>query len=718
MLASAQVARTVVERLGLQILPENPNLVRSDLFVDPWIGPQAPEGVLTLVYDEDGTAAQILDGTGNLVAEGPVGAEMDGGWLRLKLQPPPEEARQYGLVVHPVTAVQGEVQGRVGAAALERTNIVRVSYRSPDPILAPKILNAATAALQGFGEARIRRQAERDLEFIRQRFDSAVSQLEGSSRAIRRFKESASFTSLSIEERQLVNRYERTEDRMQELVAQLDALHELTVSLQTSSVDGIDGVDLVAFIAVLPAGVNPQIRGLADEVQDRKDEVQTLLIEERKTEDHPQVKGARAQLQAKEVELRTAVEQNLGVLDAQIADQQAQLDQVRAEEATFPELQNRLDDLNIQLGFDQETVRLLKSQQYQAEITVAGTSAYVASVDSADSVRPVTLGGRTNLSLGALLGLLLGVGAAFFLEYLDRTVRTSADIETVLGIPVLGVIPRLREIVPVSEEDDRRSGGDRRGDRSGDDDRRGALPLMVALDPLDAASEAYGSLSMNLEFMSTDDEPIRTLLFSSPGPGEGKSTTSINYALMLAQQGQPVLLIDADLRRPSLHRAMDVIREPGLTNLLVGDAELREAVRPNVLPNLDLLPSGPSPPNPRQLLNTKTMQRLLEQFEEKYSHVVLDAPPILGVNDAAILGAHADGVVLVLRSGNTHQRAAERAVDQFRRTGARLVGAVLKEISTDTAEESYYMQYYYSYHPRETGGLKKLAKGLQTARIW
>ena len=407
-------------------------------------------------------------------------------------------------------------------------------------------------------------------------------------------------------------------------------------------------------------------------------------------------------LQTKETELRNAVQQNLTVLEDDIEATQTQLDGIREEQANFPELESQLDELNIQLGLDQETVRFLKSQQYQAEITSAGASAYVAVVDSAELAFPVTTGGRTNLLLGALLGVILGVGAAFFLEYLDRTVRTSADVETLLSIPVLGIIPRLRKVSDAEH---------------GEDDRAG-LPLLVALDPLDPAAEAYRNLRMNLMFLSTDDEPIRTLLFSSPGPNEGKSTSSINFAVMLAHQGQRVLLIDADLRRPALHKAMDVLREPGLTNLLVGDAEAREAIRPNVLPNLDLLPSGPFPPNPSELLNSKTMQRLLEEFEGKYSHIIMDTPPILAVTDAAILGAHTDGVVVVLRSGETEQRAAERAVDQLRRVGVRVFGAVLSEVSSTTVEESYYMQYYYSYHPRQRAGWRKLAKSLQETRFW
>ena len=360
-------------------------------------------------------------------------------------------------------------------------------------------------------------------------------------------------------------------------------------------------------------------------------------------------------------------------------------------------LENRLDELNIQLGLDQETVRFLTSQQYQAQITSAAASAYVNVVDSASGAYPVTAGGQTNLLLGAVLGLILGIGAAFFLEYLDRTVRTSADVEMLLSIPVLGVIPKLRKVQPESEAEDSRTG----------------VPLLVALDPLDPAAEAYRSLRMNLTFMSTEDKPIRTLLFSSPGPSEGKSTSSINYAVMLAQQGERVLLVDADIRRPALHRAMDVLREPGLTNLLVGDADVREALRPSVLPNVDLLPSGPFPPNPSELLNSKKMKQLLREFEGTYDQIILDSPPILAVTDSAMLGTHTDGMVLVLRSGHTEQRAAERAVDQVRRVGVRILGAVLNEVASATEEESYYMQYYYSYHPKERTGWKKLAQSLQ-----
>lgn len=308
-----------------------------------------------------------------------------------------------------------------------------------------------------------------------------------------------------------------------------------------------------------------------------------------------------------------------------------------------------------------------------------------------------------NIFLGALLGLLLGAGTAFFLEYLDRTVRTSADVESLLGIPVLGIIPRLRR-VDGSEEMEAVP-------------PRPSLPLVVALDPLDPAAESYRNLRMNLTFMSTPEEPIHSILFTSAGPNEGKSTTAVNFSVMLAQQGERVLLLDADLRRPALHKALDVLREPGLTSLLIGEVEMREAIRPNVLPNLDFLPSGNFPPNPSELLNSKTMTRFLEELQGKYRHVIVDSAPVLAVTDSAILGAHVDGVVLVLRSGETEQRAAERAVDQLRKIGVRIFGAVLNEVAATTPEESYYLQYYYSYGPDEAGPLKRLRDSVSKVRF-
>ena len=214
LLASAQVARNVVADLGMRLRPESPNLVRSDLFLDAGVDPDTPDGSLQLVYDEEGTWVQLLDFSGVEIAAGPVGSVLDGRSVRLTPRPPPTEDRLYGLRIYPIAAVQNEVRGRLIATSLELTNIVQVSYRGPDPILAPRILNSAAAALQGFGRDKVRDRAERELSFIEQRLDSALTLLQESSREIRSFKESARFTDLSVQEQQLLNDFQRTDDRM------------------------------------------------------------------------------------------------------------------------------------------------------------------------------------------------------------------------------------------------------------------------------------------------------------------------------------------------------------------------------------------------------------------------------------------------------------------------------------------------------------------------
>jgi capsular exopolysaccharide synthesis family protein len=697
-LRSSSIASEVVDSLGLRLERVPPDALRSELARDIRVAPDAPDGRYQLVYDAPGNEAKLRDSDGKTLGSAAVGAVLDAGFVRFTLQTPPDERRIYDLDIVPTADVEGEIS--LAAAPRENTNIIDVSVVHPDPVLVPSILNQAGRALREKGAERIRKSARADVDFINQRLDSARKKLDQSQEAIQNFKKTKKFTSLSDREQELVNRSQQISQGIQNWDSQRKVLADLVHDIQTS---GVGKVDLVSVVAQLPDGADQQVRTIVGEIQDKKAEERRLLTEERQSPGHPQVVAVRAEIDQLGKQLTDAASAGLGVVEGQLralTDQQAQ---VRQQQAQFPELEGELQSLQAQQSLDRDSYQFLVSQLYQSQITLAAASPFIDILDPAGGASRIQSRGRVNVFLGALLGLILGVGAAFFLEYLDRTVRTSSDVESLLGIPVLGVIPRLRRI----EEEGEEASGIVRG-----------LPLVVALDPLDPAAEAYRNLRMNLMFMSTKDDPIHTVLFSSPGPSEGKSTTAVNFAVMLAQQGQRVLLVDADLRRPSLHRALDVLREPGLTNLLIGDADARETVRPNVLPNLDFLPSGPFPPNPSELLNSKVMGRIIEEFERRYDQIVIDSPPVLAVTDAAILSVHTDGAVLVLRSGETEQRAAERSVDQLRRVGVRVFGAVLNEVSAASPDESYYLQYYYSYHPSPGGGWKRLREGLSRVIIW
>jgi succinoglycan biosynthesis transport protein ExoP len=701
-LRSSAIGTVVVDSVGLRLRRVPAEELRSELFRDTRVAADAPNGRYQLVYEPDGREAVLRAADGTTLGSTFVGERLDAGPVGFVLQAPPSETRTYDLEIVPAQAVLGEVS--FSAAPRESTNIIDVSLVHPDPVLVAPILNQAGRALREKGAERVRQAARADIDFINDRLDSAQAQLSKSMDAIRDFKKTQAFTNLSARERSLVDRQEALATQIERVNTQRKALASLVSSLRAS---GLQDIDLAALMAQLPEGSAPQVRSLVQDIQKEQTEERRLITEDRMSPGHPQVVAVRTEISELGGQLGDAASASLQVVENRLQELSSEQSELRVEQSRFPDLEGELQALEAQRTLDRDSYQYLLSQLYQAQITEAAASPYVEILDRAVGALQIQGRGRINVFLGALLGLILGVGAAFFLEYLDRTVRTSSDVESLLGIPVLGIIPRLRRVEQPAD-----------GAENAEPDARG-LPLIVAMDPLDPAAEAYRNLRMNLMFMSTEDEPIRSILFSSPGPSEGKSTTAINFAVMLARQGQHVLVIDADLRRPTLHRALDVLREPGLTNLLIGDTDPREAVRPNVLPHLDFLPSGPFPPNPSELLNSKAMGRLLEEFEGRYDQIVIDSPPMLAVTDAAVLAVHTDGVVLVLRYGETEQRVAERSVEQLRRLGVRVFGAVLNEVSAASPDERYYLQYYYNY---QSGGGRRsrwsrLREGLSKVRF-
>jgi capsular exopolysaccharide synthesis family protein len=699
-LKSGTISLDVVNALGLRIAPASVDLVHSDLFRNAWVDPNASPETFELVYDDAGQTVLLRRPGAPPLASGLVGEALDAAFVRFTAVPAPKEDRVYGVQLLPVGVAVGAVRGRISAVPRDYTNLIDITFITNDPVMAPLILIEAAEALRRYGERKVSTAAKNEVAFIESELLGARSQLTQSLVAIQRFKESQGFTSLSSREKGLIDEAQNIARQEESLERQRSVLSEMAREMV---IVGVAEMDLVELEASLPDDVNPQILEIIEGIQNDQNELRTLIREERFTLDHPSAQAIGTRIEEREADLLEALRASLRAVENILEVLASQNVDLRERQRAFPQLENELQTLELEQGTDQITYQALLSQLTQSRILQASAEPYVDILDRPIGSTEIDPRGQMNILLGGLLGLILGAGAAFFLEYLDRTVRTTADVESFLGVPVLGIIPRLRRVAEAEEKGETLPLN---------------VPLVVALDPLDPAAEAYRNLRMNLMFMSTEEDPIRTLLFTSPGPNEGKSTTALNFAVMLAQQGQRVLLLDADLRRPSLHKALDILREPGLTNVLVGDAQLREAIRPSVLPNLDFLPSGPFPPNPSELLNSKAMERLLEELEGRYTHIILDSPPILAVTDSSVLGVHADGVVVVLRSGETEQKAAERAVDQLRRIGVRVFGAVLNEVATSTPEESYYLQYYYSYRPIPKGKRSKLKETVSKARLW
>jgi non-specific protein-tyrosine kinase len=280
-----------------------------------------------------------------------------------------------------------------------------------------------------------------------------------------------------------------------------------------------------------------------------------------------------------------------------------------------------------------------------------------------------------NVTLAVIIGMLLATAVAFLIEYLDDTLKNKEDVTRVLGASTLGEIGVLR----------------------GKNDR-----LITASEPRSANAEAYRMLRSNISFSSVD-KPIETILVTSASPSEGKSITAANLAVTMAQAGYRTIVLDCDLRKPTQHKIFGVSNDAGLTNSLLAHANLNSFIRPTRVENLRVLTTGPLPPNPAELLGSRSMNTFLGVLNSEADVVVIDSPPILAVTDSAILARLSDGVLLVVDSGKTKRESAQRAREALDNAGARLLGVVINRMPAKGSYYSYNSKYYSNSKEPSTG---------------
>jgi succinoglycan biosynthesis transport protein ExoP len=312
----------------------------------------------------------------------------------------------------------------------------------------------------------------------------------------------------------------------------------------------------------------------------------------------------------------------------------------------------------------------LKIIQEEVDAAIPKTG-IVAIIDPAEvSLKPDRPRKVLNITLGVIIGLIVGVGLAFFIEYLDTSVKTIDDVERALQAPVLGVIPQN-------------------------------VGSLLDEGPDSPHAEAYRVLRTNIMF-SQKDSKLNTLTIVSAGAGEGKSTTTFNLAVAFAQNGQRVLIVDSDLRRPSIHKFFKVSNSIGLTNYLLKQNTLEEVIQTTPLPTLDFMPSGKLPSSSMGVLSSNPMKELIKELKRRYDWVFFDSPPIMGVSDASILASEVDMVLQVIQYRRYPQPMTIRAKQMIEKVGGNLLGIVLNNISMASDENYYYYSgYYYDYYSKQ-----------------
>ena len=397
---------------------------------------------------------------------------------------------------------------------------------------------------------------------------------------------------------------------------------------------------------------DPEIaRAIADEI------AQQLILQSpnRIAEDEERQAFVHEQLKKLEDSIRTTGEE--------IVAEQEKLDAASSARA-IQQYQSNITAMQQKLANYQSTyASLLQS--------VEGRTNYISVFESAvASTQPISPRVGQTLMLAAAIGLALALGGAFLIEFLDDTIKTPEDVTRAVHLPTVGAIVRMNG-------------------------KTGDTRLVPLHQPLSPAAEAYRALRTNIQISSVD-KPIHTLVVTSANPLEGKSTTVANMSVVMAQAGKSVIVVDADLRRSSIHKIFQMANREGLTNALIESEPSAEVwLQETKVEKLRVLTSGPLPPNPSELLGSQKMVRLVEQLRKTAEIVIFDAPPLLSVTDAVILALEADGVLLVVEAGRTRRTAIRDAVDQLGRVGAKVLGVVLNGVPPRQT-----MGYHYGYYEK------------------
>jgi succinoglycan biosynthesis transport protein ExoP len=352
--------------------------------------------------------------------------------------------------------------------------------------------------------------------------------------------------------------------------------------------------------------------------------------------------------------------------------------------------QIQLSVLMQNLETDKQTYNTLLQRERELQITKNDKPNNVRVTDYGKLPRePIGPPRLRNIAIAFLLSLLAGIGLAFLLDYLDDTLKTVEDVDRYIHLPALALIPATRNSDRVRLK----------GRGTNDGPETNALALID--DVRSPVAESYRHLRTSL-LLSSAGQPPKSILVTSSQPSEGKTTTAVNTAVMLAQTGAEVVIIDCDLRRPRLHSHFGISNARGVTNYLSGESNIDELLQPyEKLPNLKLLPSGPVPPNPAELLGSDEMRKLLAHLGERgrFAHIVIDSPPAISFTDASILSTLVDGVMLVVHGGRSSRAVVRRAKQQLMDVGAHIFGIVLNNVKLESQDYYYYAGYYSSYYP-------------------
>lgn len=561
--------------------------------------------------------------------------------------------------------------------------IMYVVVKNQDPELAAEIANAHIATYVAYSKGLLTTDTKNASGALSTEFDDAESALREAESALFQFRQDNDLPGVTLEEHQSMvsagitmysAKLNEVHAKRLELSAKLDRMHKAATEDVLSS-------------PLLVIGDNSSFDQLRAQYYQERNKF--IELEKEIGPKNTQYQMAKAKLDDLYSALQTEAKRTLAGLEEQV---QATIATEAALRAEVERATKEALALGPKLVKYNELVRHKKSVEDRYNILLGrlSTSELSARMDrnyDGTNVRPldqalvprtpVSPSLRVNVAAGAVLALLASLGLVLVIVFLDRSIKTTADAQQATGAAVLGVIPLLSE-----------------AQINGDESQR---DLYVHKHPASSVAECCRSLRTNILFSSAD-RTLKSIVVSSANPREGKTTSVIYLGTTMAQSGQRVLLVDTDMRRPRLHASLGISRQTGLSNLIVGDKQYDEVIKQTDIPNLFVLPCGPLPPNPAELLMSHRFETVLAELTKRFDRVILDSPPLQLVTDAVVLSKQADGVILVVHADKTLRDDAKRAARHIRHVNGTIFGTIVNAID-DSRSTYYYGKYgtYYSY---------------------
>jgi Mrp family chromosome partitioning ATPase/uncharacterized protein involved in exopolysaccharide biosynthesis len=705
---SRSVMGAVVDSLGLRLVSATPEFGAGRL-EKVYVGPEATGDTIQVTFYQNGVKARLA----SREARARYGEPVDLGPIRFTVPSVPDIA-SASLYVIPREMAIDNLAGNVSVLHRAETDIMDVSYVAPNPRIAQRVVNTTVLSFQHLNILNAKQKSQRRREFLEEQLKQTDSMLARAQADLASFRSKQKLASSESAMNDVQSFRLTLDTQASQLQADRSTFATLLNQLKKGGETG--EAEALRALASSPAmaenaTVSNTFRQL-ETYQFRLDSMTTGPWRAAPT--NPDLIQLKSLIASTRGQLRQAVSSHVATLDSRIGS----LRKLRAESGRSLELLPTMAAEEARLMGRVQTLTAASDQvrqEYQkarmAEEVEAGD---VDIVNLADlPYVPEWTTTPLKLALGLLLGLLVGTGGAFLLEALNTSIRKPEDLEVALHLPGLAVIPRLTS---GSSPAPRRLGGLLRPGRRAELDKRPtASSLGTVTQPFSVGVEAFRMLRTSLVWCEQGDD-MKTLVVTSAAPGEGKTLTSANLAVTFAHDGLRVLLVDCDVRRPRLHGLFQVPRSPGLMELLTpsyngsdssesltfnpgagrtdSGRPVTDVIRSTNVRGLSLLTCGALPTNPSGLLSGVRMRVLLQELSKSFDLVILDTPPVLATADAGILASLADGVLLVVRAGQTDRVAAKRAHQQLVNVGSRVVGTVLNDPG---GEVSQYGDYYYPY---------------------